>query len=668
MRRRLVTIAARDYPTGDDGDDSFARGIDAQIKVLHDWLLDGEALGKDAFVRDLHRALFPRTRREVDDFLVKEALRHLLSTDVLVLYVTGHGVRGKSNSHYLLLPETDEAHILATAVPTGRLVAELLDSDADHVLVLVDSCYAGTLHAEVANLLNDLPQERRESATLVVVAACDFAERPRVGEFTGLLEATIKRLREAAGYTAPLLTVEEFLKELRYTAKTARKTLPLVVWPPATQGDRPSPCLPNPVPRRTPVVAEALRQVALTETDLAYWLERASGRTDSGDSGWYSAGRSTLMRGIIEFLNDRTRRAIIVTGTSGTGKSALLARVVTFSDDDFRRDERFRELIEKTPTEMRPEHGAVHVAVSARNRGVEEITADIGHKLSVPSAGGASPLLDRLHEMTANGLPVTIVVDGVDEAISPLRVISDLLAPLARLTTSADEPGVRMLIGVRSPNPRADGADETGDRYLLHALRRATEPSVTLRVDGPDAQEDIAEYVRALLLGIDTSPYADHQEDAAAAAKVVAAAVAPSFLDARVAARRLREATMRQDLGDARWRDRLHEGTLGLLHDDVADVAAKTGYSREDLVTVLRATAFGLGAGLPWAEVWSAVAEAVRGERWPEADKVIAAVLGSRLSGYLVTDVADARVVYRPLHERVAEVLRDDPASLADES
>nr|BFE72072.1 hypothetical protein GCM10020092_053730 [Actinoplanes digitatis] len=52
--------------------------------------------------------------------------------------------------------------------------------------------------------------------------------------------------------------------------------------------------------------------------------------------------------------------------------------------------------------------------------------------------------------------------------------------------------------------------------------------------------------------------------------------------------------------------------------------------------------------------------EAVLDTTLPDADGLIGHVLSGRLGGYLVSDVEDGRTVYRLVHERLAEVLRQD--------
>jgi hypothetical protein len=219
------------------------------------------------------------------------------------------------------------------------------------------------------------------------------------------------------------------------------------------------------------------------------------------------------------------------------------------------------------------------------------------------------------------------------------------------------------VIGVRSTSP-GPGTDDSGQE-LLDLLRRSVTPRepIERRTDGAGTRDDIAAYVEALLTG-SPSPY---EADDAARRKIsalVAEQVTPSFLDARLAGRRLREADTQVQLDDPSWLASLGEGTLGLLRSDLQDAATETRYPAVELLAVLRAAGYAQGAGIPWAEIWPAVAAAVLDRPLPDADGAIAEVLGGRLSGYLARDVADGRTVYRPAHERLAQVLRGDPSRI----
>ncbi len=392
----------------------------------------------------------------------------------------------------------------------------------------------------------------------------------------------------------------------------------------------------------------------------------------SGDAGWYFTGRATLISEMNDFLAGDDS-AIIVTGQAGSGKSALLARLVTLSDPRFRADPAYRPYVDTIPEQLQVAPHAVDAAVLARNTDPQELSAAIYKALtgqSVPADRDATEHL-RAHVRTASparGRPFTVVVDGIDEARNPRRIITDVLRSLAAPHPDGSR-AVRLILGIRSspriPRPHQVAVEEEG-RGLLELLRQTTGARTLLRTDDAAARDDIAAYAEALLRATPaTGTRLLHRDDHAITrtAAVIAQEVAPSFLDARLAAQQLHGALFLPSPDDQDWRSRLRAGTEELLRQDLADVAGHTRSRPEDLLAVLRATAFALGAGLPWATVWPA---AVRGlePRCEAPDACIRVVRDSRLTGYLTTAVEDGRTVYRPIHERVAEVLRTAPHTL----
>jgi AAA domain len=655
-RRRLITVAVRDYPREGDG---FRQRISDQVETLAAWFAN-PALQDRQFQ---HADGAPRDKRSIEDFVHEHGLRELGPADVVVLYITGHGVQGGSGSHYLMFGASDEDQPLS-GYRTVQLLAEVLAGDAEHLLVLVDSCHAGALEAELALVRKDLPMTRRRVPSLAVITSADFDEKARIGEFASLLRLVYERLRSSAQIATEHMSFEQLATEIRAVLHDHREiTEPLWVW--SRNPDRgESLCLPNPgfQPLRD-VVDAPRRQVAVTEPELDYWLGRAAGRVAAYDPGWYFSGRQELMRNVASFVQDGNG-ILVITGAAGTGKSAVLARTVTLSDPVFLAQDRYAHLVKEMDPDSLPAPGSVDAAVLARNKDSEQVAADLASALGYSNTGAhpgrrVTDLL--LGQLRSDGRTRTVVIDGVDEAREPGRLISDLLGPLARVGGRSSL--VRLVLGLRSSRPDDQGAAVDPGQGLLDLLHRATEPSVItlFRTDEqPAVTHDITAYVDSLLCA--EGPYAPDGD--ARTAAVLAAQVTPSFLDARLAGQRLREAPRRQDLDDPRWLATLADGTLSLFREDLVDVAEDLRLPVDWLLAVLRATAFAQGRGLPWSDVWPAVAGAVLDDDLPNADAVIRAVLDSRLSGYLTQDVEDDRIVHRPSHERLAEALRDAASSL----
>ncbi|MFJ4013830.1 AAA family ATPase, partial [Streptomyces sp. NPDC090026] len=656
-RRRFLAVAVPDYG---DRDEEFTRGIAEQLDVLHAWWCDA-SLGGDRFTP--HTAPPPAGRRDVENFLHEVGVRDAGPEDVLVLCIAGHGVTSPSGQHFLRLPRTRTGRLHTTAYRTADLLAACLDSRAGHVLAIVNTCEAGAVEAELAQLRKDLGARRRREAGLTVLATSDFQETVRVRALAVLLQRVHCQLRTSAEIVEPLLTVDEFAYELDRAARRTPQpgALPRLLLEPA---DRyaPSPCLPNPGHRPPDdVVAPQRQPVAARRAELDFWVGRAAG-AESGDAGWYFSGRRGHTKVLADFLAaSAPGGALLVTGPAGSGKSALIARAVTLADPGFRQDPRYAAALRDTPPETMPPPGAVDVAVLARQMEtriiIEGLLAGLGREPAPPGLG--TDRVEQLREeLRGRERPTTLVIDGLDEAHHPADVVSRLLAPLAPLTAAGPtgRPALRLVVGVRSP----EHADPEAADGLLPLVRRTLaahgEPA-ELRTDTADTAEDIAAYVQALL-----SPL---REGVPEIAGTIAAATSPSFLDARLAAQQLRPPhDALEQFRSPQWRASLGAGTVGLLRRDLADTGSAE-LPRDTALALLRASAFAQGAGIPWADVWPAVAEAVAGLPVPDADRAIAALLGGRLAGYLTRDTEDGRAVHRPAHARLAEVLREAPHLLA---
>lgn len=686
-RPLLATLVARDYADDPDAAE-FATGIDAQVAAVRR-LWCSEDLGERALVGE---AMYLRNYDDVEDAIRDLGLRTSPANRALLLYVAGHGLSGGSgDTHYLVLPESSAERLVATAYPTVSLVSTVVSSSATDVVVVVNACYAGTLIKQLATIREDLDANRRDLPTVGVFVTADFDRRLRVGEFTRILERVNHQLRGSSQYSAPYLTLDQFHAELTRAAaayaselgKLARDVIPIKVLP-ARAGNVQVKCLPNPGYRASgDLVGSSLRQVADTSAEINYWIGRASGRTSDADQGWYFAGRRDLMKELGTFLRG-DNDLLVVTGSTGSGKSALIARVVTLSDRAFRSDSRFQSAVTNADPDTLPEVGSVDAAVLARNLDVRDVCVRLLSAFGAepaaagPGEDGLSLWWDQLRGLiTAADRRLTLVIDGVDEALAPGSLVVELLGPLIRSTSSDGKRNVRLIVALRSvrqPTTAGDAdtyaVDDRLDRErdgLLGLLNRvgAGARTVRIQVDGPGAATDIAFYVTALL-GQAGSPYAGETrgELRRALAGAIADRVAPSFLDARLASRGLIDRASVQDPHDPAWLSTLAEGTVALLREDLRSVAT-SDLPDAHLYAILRAAAFGAGAGLPWSDVWPAMAEAVYGDVLPYPDDAIRRVLySSRLSGYLTRDSEDGVVVHRIAHERLAEILRREPALL----
>ncbi|MET8013081.1 hypothetical protein ABZU86_31335 [Streptomyces sp. NPDC005271] len=669
-----MTVAIREYP---DGDEEFTEGIEEQLAVVDDWWCGSGAI--EPFSRVAQPDL--RERYDVERFLHESNVRETRG-QALVLFVTGHGKLGASGTHFLQLPNTEPRRQLATAVRTSEIVAAALDSHAEHVLVIINTCYAAGIRDELARLHQEIRRGRRDGGSLDVIVTCAHDQPVHVRRFPSVMRRVLERLRTNAQITTPWLSVGHLMTEFENAlgnddAERRKHRLHRII----DGGGQTTltPCLPNPGYRPVrELVGPARRQVATPADDIDIWidrdvwLDRASGRPQETDPGWYFSGRDRLNRDLTTFLT-RPCGVLLLTGTAGSGKSAVLGRAVTLSDPLFRANPRYRDAVKSAPPRTVPPEGSVSVAVLARQRSASDVLREllIGLGIEPDSPGPTDDPGERWGAQLGSclkepGETLTVVIDGLDEALEPLQIVRSVLAPLhphCAPLPGQRRPGpgqrpLRLLIGVRSSRPPAGRAAEESctvqEPGLLAALRDMFPTAWVVRTDEPGSRDDIADYVRALI-GPDTA----ESGDVRAAAETVADRVWPSFLDARLAGEQLRAAADPGALaGSPQWLDLLQAGTKGLLRRDLM-LVAEEGLPADVALALLRAGAFALGAGIPWSNVWPTMAGALLGRPIEDPDRMIGSLLKSGLSGYLAHDHEDDRLVYRPVHEALAEILRD---------
>ncbi|MFJ2092125.1 ATP-binding protein [Streptomyces sp. NPDC087901] len=678
-QRTLLTLAVRDYG---DGDDSFTEGIDEQLEVVTEWWSGhgAEPPFRQVPPPDLRR------REDVEDFLREHRVREM-EGQALVMFITGHGVSG-ARTHFLKLPASVKGRHLNTSVRTTELITAALDSHVRNVLVIVNTCYAGKIRSELDEVLEDIRGQRRTQCSLDVLVTCGHDKPVQVRRFPTLLRGALQRLRTTAGITTPYLTVAElmaeFERELGTETAIRQHRLHRVV-----DGSgilTPTPCIPNPGYRYGHDLAGAgLRQAGTPVDD--YWLDRATGRTQDSDPGWYFRGRDDINRSVTEFLSPtRARGVLLITGTAGSGKSAVLARAVVLSDPSFQEEPVFKTAVDLAAAGTVPAPGALTGAILARHRGPADLARDILRALGVEPGRPAStedPVVTCTQQIVetlrGRGEPVTLVIDGLDEAAELPRVIDDVLAPLSEFCSPQigqvpaprqnDGPlppampaGLRLLIGVRSSRPLSDSPVELPDaeQGLSEALQAAFPTAAQLRTDGEGSEKDIAQYLHALICE------GGHRDTAEEAADLVAPEVWPSFILARLAGEQLRAAEDPAAVAHRpEWIAMLRRGVEGLLRRDLALVAGD-GLPSDVALALLRASAFAAGAGIPWSNIWPRMGRVFLGRQLPDWDDMIGKLLKSRLNGYLAHDHEDERRVYRPAHEAVAEVLCDLDADLLD--
>ncbi|MFJ3205070.1 hypothetical protein [Streptomyces sp. NPDC086989] len=283
---------------------------------------------------------------DADRVSVEESWRQLRHDSVgrpRIVHFAGHGVpRGRVL--YLPVHDCSPANLPESAIDVGRWLNEVEHgSDQSPVLFLLDVCGAGA--ATDYQLFQDVPEGDRRTW---VIAACTADESAFEARFTKATAQALERLRLGHWDLSPALShvpVEAVADEI------ARELVRLGEGYPQTVMHSPRRAASLPVPeffanpafstdgwqRLRSRLRLAVRELAAEfdpGLDPVHFLTRASGRLDGAApmTGCLFTGRTQELTQIRSWLAS-DEPLLLVTGSPGAGKSALLGVTVFLSHD-----------------------------------------------------------------------------------------------------------------------------------------------------------------------------------------------------------------------------------------------------------------------------------------------------------------------------------------------
>ncbi|MGP4008359.1 caspase family protein [Streptomyces sp. 4N124] len=550
--------------------------------------------------------------------------------DTVVVYFAGHGQKD-GQDHYLLC-SNHRPNLWSTAVRSDELAKPLVRSPVGHLLVILDTCFASAGTESVAALATQLTRTRRGSAQRAMIAAARGKETAKENKFVDALTRALTMPR--TGPSPRYLSVREVTAHVNELLDSPRQQASHSVIDSAGQ----DPFFDNPlyIPTADQNGLDLGVLARLRRRHEGHYGPRGRGLEHAGERGDYFTGRTSVLGSLADWLRGpHDRKARVITGDPGSGKSALLGRFLDLTDP--------QHPARSTRPDARwlPEPGLEVVRLWARRSSGTNLVQDLGAAVSLPDAD-LHQLLKALGERTDR---IVIVIDSLDEAgtagdpTEGRRIARELLQPLSAMSA------VRLIVGTR--------------RDLIPALGQAVE---VLDLDTDEhAREAVTDYARALLLDShdpdSRSPYRHAPERANEVAEGIAAQAGRSFLVARMNARALVHRQQVIDTGEEGWELSLPSDAKQAF----ADYLERFGPQRQRVVRLLRPLAYAQGAGLPWATVWAPLAEALSGTPCSNDDlEWLFEVAGS----YITEEESGGGSVFRLYHETMAEYLRVPSSSV----
>lgn len=431
--------------------------------------------------------------------------RERAGRDPLIVHFCGHGLLVE-NDLYLAVAGTDPARsrIRATAVEVEALLKDVRQGDGGPVLFLLDVCHAGAaLRPQLTARLLGVTDRRTW-----VVAACDTRAITYGARFSTAAAGVLDRIArrelvvppEYAHVPVDLLAREIDAALARADRERGEPKQDVVRTPHDEAALPPAPILPNPwhgasrAERLWAAYDSGLLDFAAAldpRLDAFHFVTRATGTGHAGTS--FFRGRASQLAHLRHWLDDPAGdagRLLVVTGSPGAGKSALLGAAVCAVHPKFA-----ALRTEMAVDGFRPRENPDFVAVHASGLTTRQVVASLHRQTHGDPATGPAPTevtADRLLDVLGARGPVTVAVDALDEAADPEELLRQVLLPLAGRTPEDRAPGCRVLIGTRL---------WPGTLPALHtALAGRPRDRIDLDTERPDVlARDLAAYLDRML-------------------------------------------------------------------------------------------------------------------------------------------------------------------------
>lgn len=599
---------------------------------------------------------------------IREALEQ--ESTARILYIIGHGLDDKND---LLIVGSDGSF----SEPVNQWTREpssILRQQEAHLrtptLFILDCCSAGTTIMQQL-----LHSAQGEPNSRWVIAAATNGQAAFNGRLSEAFVRVLTRIAQGEldiDPSWPHIPYMQLARELRREIKDLTGFSPrqvLRVTPVEMDDPWSFPFFDNPayIPLSDGIKEPPKELVAFLDStafDQKHWRLRASGVEETSRSGDLAAtftGRSPELRQISNFCQRTGPGLLLLTGSPGSGKSAILGQLVCNAHAALHASTSRLWMDQK---EYLPGLVASFAAVHARQQSIQDILQSISDQLHLKQHISGPPEL--IQELSQLVVPPILIIDALDEARigglsangqpSHTDIVDSFLVPLATAVRSDGKPVAFVIVGARR---WVGGTRLTGRLTMPHAV-------VDLdRVPDDRLQAELREFAqRRLQAGrVQWTGSQIAAFSAALAARLAPSTEAPeaprlgSFLAVSLFIASV-ISSFSQPQGSQTLLDlaaKAPQNITELLQFDIERRPAS-----EELQAVLSAVAIAKGSGAP-LEIIRRLASA-RGH----IDLPIARckdILTDELSFYLRTSAdVDGSVLYRLFHQEVTDAIKSTGA------
>jgi hypothetical protein len=542
-----------------------------------------------------------------------------------IVYWTGHG-EFNGDGYFLALADSEEM--------TGN--DALSDRQVSSALLQLERRWSASLADEWVLLLLDTCGSRggawkiwtsfRSPPRNVGVVATTDDGAAYSGAFPAVLAGVLDGFN---GNDTDAIPVNELLRRLGAVLgddKVNGKFEPSAVLP--IRRDAP-PALQAPVN----VYNEVRKVLADAPTEIRdHFYAKARG-AELGEAAWNFTGRVEQRRRISAWLRTAPNGMLVVTGSAGCGKSALIGMILASADP------KVRAAISATgcaaiPNDLRPDDLVFDAVLHLTGQSVAAAVSNLAAQLDIGSLVEPDALVAAARE--AHIARRTVLVDALDEARDPLTIAA-LLRQLASVA------GHRVLVGTRRSLEEDLDRPNMPDSDVLDVLGAAPDQTVTLPFEPEAVRSYIVNRLQAAQLPVSSSRIA-------AVAKRICDARQP-FLFARLAVHELLADPAIAQSDDALDK-LLAAGHVGIFERAVDRLAAHAPRT-ESLLHVL---AYARGRGFPRTKgIWEAAAASISMSKINDMSVTEALELAAP---YIMCDSEAGQTVFRLAHRAFSDAYR----------